>query len=621
MPALNSIADSTATNRHVVWRHGLLLTLLCGCVYLIGLKTTHLWDDDETYFAQVAREMFERGDWIVPWFNQELFSHKPPVMYWLMMGSFHLFGVNEFAARLPAALFGLANVLLVWRLGRRLYSERAGFWSAVALATSLNFVVIARAAACDAELTFFCTLAVYLFVRGTWPARTDTEATIPTALQPRLSTWIGVYAAMGAAVLTKGPIGVLLPGCVIGLFLLLAKEFPAVSQTTEEPASPLWSRLWSAARRTGSLLSPGRLFGTAWGMRPLLAIAMVLLVAGPWFLAVALRTNGEFLVGFFGTHHFHRFTAKMDNHAGPAWFYLAAICVGFFPWILFLRPGAIEMVRRFRQEPSHRHADLLLLAWVTTWVGFFSMATTKFPHYVVPAYPALALFTGSFLSRWFDRPELCQGGARRLIWGTLLFIGVGIVCVPAFIAMHLRIEARWLWGPGIPVVLGAVFVWRLGSRDRLERAMAVWTTATALFLVLLFTVAAAEIDRGQSTVALARDIHNASQDSDLKIATWRFFRPGLVYYSADQTGVSRIDQFETPEALAQWLEKTPGTRFVVARVSDFEKSRSQLPAGLEIVAREPWFLKPEEELVLLKLSAVETQVARETDVSAGSTRQ
>ena len=100
-------------------RSGGLLALLCGFVYLTGLGSVHLWDDDETYFAQTAREMFERGDWVVPTFNQELFSHKPPVMFWLMIASYSLFGVHEFAARLPAAIFGLANVWLVWRLCSR----------------------------------------------------------------------------------------------------------------------------------------------------------------------------------------------------------------------------------------------------------------------------------------------------------------------------------------------------------------------------------------------------------------------------------------------------------------------------------------------------------------------
>jgi len=209
-------------------RQGLVLIAVTAVLFLPRLGATRLWDDDETYFAQVAREMYERGDLIVPWFNQALFSHKPPFMYWMMIGAYHLFGVTEFAARLPSALFGIANVLLVWRLGRMLYSAGVGFWAGIILATSLNFVVISRAATCDTELIFFCTLPIYLFVRGTATRHPSANGHTPVLLwdeansgiEPTWSTYALVYATMGVAVMVKGPIGVILPTAVLGLYLL-----------------------------------------------------------------------------------------------------------------------------------------------------------------------------------------------------------------------------------------------------------------------------------------------------------------------------------------------------------------------------------------------------------------
>lgn len=619
MPSLVATSDETLRDeRRQAWKHGLCLTLLCAFVYLTGLGSTHLWDDDETYFAQVAREMFDRGDVIVPWFNQELFAHKPPVMYWLMMGAYQIFGVSEFAARLPAALFGWANVLLLWRLGRRLYSPQAGFWAGVVLATSLNFVVIARAAACDAELTFFCTLAVTLFVRAVWTTAGQATPGLGTG-RPSTAAWCGIYAAMGCAVLTKGPIGVLLPGCVIGLFLLLQHGLPEPGASVERPAEWTWrNRLASSLRWVWSVLAPWRIARTVWEMRPFLACAMVLAVAGPWFAAVAWRTQGEFLVGFFGTHHFHRFTATMDNHAGPAWFYLAAICVGFFPWILLARPAVMEEVARFRADSVDRPATLLLIAWCVAWVGFFSLATTKFPHYVVPAYPALALFTGCFIARWLARPELCAGLSRSAIWLSLLLIGVGITVVTPLVAAHLRVEASRLWIPGIPVVIGATVAWRMSRRGRLSAALSALTLSTAQFLVVLFAVAAVEVDRGQTTVALARDMRGALPEGELQIATWRFFRPGLVYYTAEQIGVSRIERLETPEAVAQWLGASTGPRFVVARANEFAAAREKLPAGIEVVAQQPWFLKAGNDLVLLRWQGTEPRSAAATGAQPDS---
>lgn len=610
MPAtVSSVSVSTSPERAETARQGILLLLLSALVFVSGLGATHLWDDDETFFAEVAREMFVRGDFIVPWFNQELFAHKPPVMYWLMMGAFQLFGINEFSARLPAALFGIANVLLVWRLGTRLYSPRAGFWAGVALATSLNFVVIARAAACDSELVFFCTLAVFLFVRGTFPKSEPTAAGPslaatggPGLRSPGWGTWAAVYAAMGAAVLVKGPIGVLLPGCVLGMTLLLWRGMQESSPETR-PASTAW--LQSTVRSARWLMlsfHPWRVVATAWQMRPILAVATVLLVAGPWFAAVAWMTDGAFLHGFFGVHHFHRFTATMDNHAGPVWFYLAAICVGFFPWILLFRPAAIEWLRRFRDEPASRPADLLIVAWCVVWVGFFTLATTKFPHYVVPAYPALALFTGAFLAQWIRRPEICAHWRQRLMWVTLLLIGLGVIFVPLGVAAWFRIEARWLWAPGIPVVLAAVTAWYWGMRGEIRRAAVCLTGFTSLFLLLLFVVAAAEIDRHQCTVALARAVEKSDGSAPVRIASWRFFRPGLVYYAAEQIGVSRVEPLSSIEAVEEWFARPGQISYVVAREEEYLKEKDRLSPEIEVVASEDWFLKPGQRLLLLKQS-------------------
>lgn len=576
----------------------LRLALLCGFVFLLGLGATHFWDDDETYFVEVAREMHQTGDWIVPRFNRELFSHKPPMMFWLMAGGFRLFGISEFVARLPAALFGLASVLLVHHLGSRLHSRLAGFWSAVILATSLNFVVIARAAACDAELVFFCTLSIFLYVRAAQKRIAPGQREWG---EPSFRDWCGIYFAMGFAVLTKGPIGLLLPGCVLGLFRLLSPTPGEVSGSpTQAMESDLpggrWAGLWQVACR----LSPLRVAREVWRMCPGLALGSVVLVAGPWFAAVGWHTDGEFLRGFFGTHHLHRFTAGMDNHAGPAWFYLAAICVGFFPWILLARPVLLDLWRRRQTAGRLSPADRLLICWVTVWVGFFSLATTKFPHYVVPAYPALALLTGAFVARWEAEPGLISKRALGLMWGTLLLIGGGLLVIPGMVAQHLRLEIGGLWIPGVPVVLGGVMAWWSSQRQQVRQSLGVWTISTALFLVALFGWTAAEVDRGQSNVALARAMQAADPHGNCRVASWHFFRPGLIYYSGELAGVDRVERLETAEDLLAWWKANPGPTFVVARADELDRERARLPADLQEVTRVPWFMKQGHELVLLR---------------------
>lgn len=601
MPVISSVsAPAESTEHSACFRAPLQLVLLCGFVFLAGLGATHFWDDDETYFVEVAREMHETGDWIVPRFNRELFSHKPPIMFWLMAGAFRLFGISEFAARLPAALFGLATVLLVYHLGSRLHSRRAGFWSGVILATSLNFVVIARAAACDAELVFFCTLAIFLYVRA---AQRAGQGALEWG-HPAVRDWCAIYAAMGFAVLTKGPIGLLLPGCVLGLFRLMTPDpegAPGILSKDHSwsPQGSLWAKLWQVACR----LSPWRVAREVWCMSPGLAMACVLLVSGPWFAAVAWQTEGEFLRGFFGTHHFHRFTSGMDNHAGPAWFYLAAICVGFFPWILLVRPVLWDLWTRTRSMGRLSPADRLIVCWIVVWVGFFSLATTKFPHYVIPAYPALALLTGAYVARWEAEPNLMGRGALRLMWATLLLIGVGLLVAPGIVARHLRLEIAWLWVPGVPVLVGAVVAYWYSQRRQVREALGAWTLSTAVFLVALFAWSASEVDRGQSNVALAQAIRASDPLGESRVASWHFFRPGLIYYSAELAGTHRIERLETIEELLEWWQSTPGPTFVVARSDEVGRERDRLPHDVREVARVPWFMKQGYELVLLQRPA------------------
>jgi 4-amino-4-deoxy-L-arabinose transferase-like glycosyltransferase len=625
-------------------RQGLILIAVAAAVYLPRLGATRLWDDDETFFAQVAREMYDRGDVVVPWFNQALFSHKPPFMYWMMMGAYRLFGVTEFAARLPAALFGIANVLLVWRLGRLLYSPGVGFWGGIILATSLNFVVISRSATCDAELIFFCTLALYLFVRGSASRRAPAGGTANdlvwdnahASLEPTWTTWALVYAAMGAAVMVKGPIGVLLPTSVLGLYLLWRRGTAALrSDAALSDSSPINDRMvgtahptddvakvnverrtsnvqrrinstldvrrsmFDACHRLAYIFGPRNVAQTIWKMRPLTALAVVLLVAGPWFTAVAIMTNCEFLVGFFGEHHFHRFTAPMDNHAGPVWFYLAAICAGFFPWIIFLSPSIAEMRRRALEGDPSSPADVLVMSWVVVWVGFFTLATTKFPHYVVPAYPALALFTASFVDRWTRETEIYGRALRSAAWLTMAAAGLGILVVVPLVARRFLPGEPLLGLAGLPLIVGAIACALFAERRQIVRTLASLTVASAIFLLLVFGIAAVQVDRHQNTQALGEAIRRHSSADGLRIATYGYFRPGLVYYCNH-----RIEPLPDLNQAAEFLRTNSDGAFLVTTEEAYRELESHLPAQFGVLKRGPWFLKSGQTVVLLgKVSA------------------
>ena len=148
------------TVRHQIWITGIAVIAL-----FTNLGATRLWDQDEAFFARTAVEMRERNEWIVPYFNGELFAHKPPLMFWMMRLGYMLFGVNEFAARFWSAVFGVLIALLVYRLGRRMFNAQVGLWAGLAMTTALMFDVVARAATPDCFLVFFSTLALYFFAR------------------------------------------------------------------------------------------------------------------------------------------------------------------------------------------------------------------------------------------------------------------------------------------------------------------------------------------------------------------------------------------------------------------------------------------------------------------------
>ncbi len=237
------------------------LILVAGLfVFFVGLGAPRLWDEDETEYSGCAREMMQSGDWVAPTFNHHLWAEKPVFVYWLMMGSFQLFGTTEFAARFPSAVFALSTSLLTYHLGRVLFRREVGLWAGLILASSVIFVVVGRAATLDATMIFFTTLALLAFCvtahigpRG--HARDGSNVNRPTlgpqslagsAGQPRTApdaasrfravlpqTWLGfaaVYVPLGMAMLVKGPIGVVMPMTGIGLYVLLAGQDRATAR-------------------------------------------------------------------------------------------------------------------------------------------------------------------------------------------------------------------------------------------------------------------------------------------------------------------------------------------------------------------------------------------------------
>ncbi|MEX2207894.1 MAG: glycosyltransferase family 39 protein, partial [Myxococcota bacterium] len=347
-----------------------------GVLALLGLGSIGLVDYDEAAYAEVARTMWNSGDWLVPYLCGDAFYEKPPLLYWVQALGFAVFGVGEVGARIGTALAGAATPLVLYGFARRPLGPRAALFGALALATSLEFVALSRIAFTDMLLVLWLTICVASLHRAFEAPQRGTSARGPmsggTSARGPISDGTGWFAlacvASGLAILTKGAIGVLFPGAVALVHLLA------------------WGRLRAMLRPAWLALAP----------------PLVLGIGFSWYLLLGF-THADgfgFMRDLFLEHHVGRFSAPMQGHEGPPLYYLPVIAVGLLPWSPFLPLALARTSLRGRDE---RERFLRLFVGLSGVVlVFFSIAATKLPNYAAPALPGLALVVGDWFARRSD---------------------------------------------------------------------------------------------------------------------------------------------------------------------------------------------------------------------------
>lgn len=582
-------------------KQALLVAAVAAIVMFTNLGGPRLWDRDEPRNAGCAREMLGRADWIVPTFNARLRTHKPVLLYWTMMASYSVLGVSEFSARLPSALAAVGTTLCTWFIGRRLFGPRAGVWAAIALASSLMFGVAGRAATPDSLLIFCTTLATAIYVAGTFRPRFDNAAadTPPQLVAAghyfpqHWPTVAAMYAVMGLAVLAKGPVGLVLPTAVIGMFLLIVR-LPVLVLPRELTFASLVVRVLRP-------FEPVHFLRTCWSMRPLTAIFMAAAVAVPWYWAVHLATDGQWTTGFFWEHNVGRATQAMEGHGGGAlWFYPVAILLGFFPWSCFAIPLAMDAGVQARRRDGASAGYVFAICWVLVYVGLFSIARTKLPSYITPCYPGLALLAGSYVDRWSRDAAAIARWWLPLAFGTLALTGVGFAVAIPLVARQYLPGEEWLGLLGLtPLAGGAICLGLAAIRNYRSAAIAFAGSAVA-FSTMLFAIGAQRADVHQTSHVLLRAAFERSVDPQL--ASYKILEPSWVFYAGRPIeelphGNSELRGFDGPAQIVEHLTLNP-EGFVIMTDRTLGSIHDRLPPQVAVIAETDRFLK-DERLVLL----------------------
>ena len=522
--------SSTPISKHLL--NLALLAVLAGLLFFLALGSMGLTDRDEGRNAEAGREMLETGDWISPTFNYEPRFAKPALVYWLMSLSYKWFGVDEFSARLPSAVFGLALILLQYLFLSRFYGAVVGLFGALMLLLNIEIIGLSRMVLTDSVLIFLTTLSLFSFWLGFQGH--DRE---------RWWRWV-FYVGMGLATLAKGPVGCLVPFGTIALYLTATRQ---------------WTRFW----HHGAPLAGSLLFA---------AIAL------PWYVMMWTLHGTEYAASA-QANTVGRFLNPMEGHSFTIFFYVPVLLLGFFPWSGWLPFAWYEAyknwstARRKGLYPpastlhSSQELEWFAAVWVVWVLIFFTLSSTRLPHYIGPLFPATALLTATFWHWGLVNPETkIMRAAIHTMAGIGYLLAIGLAALPSLypsFAGKLTKEFPLATtidlgsGPYIAstiLLIGMALVSYFGLGDR-RRAGAFWAAGGSLALLALTVIQLIIPGLNRyfisppQILSYAAGVNLAPTD---RLIVYGSTRPSNVFYARRKvTFVSEGEEATIQQALAQ----------------------------------------------------------------------
>lgn len=475
----------------------LWILALGGIAFFYQLGSIGLVDETEPLFVEAARQMTVTGNWITPYFNQVTRFDKPPLIYWWMAIAFQTLGVNEWAARLPSAIAGtILTGFCFYILKRFVPSKIAPFLGSGIVALNLITLFFGRLGYSDMLLSACFGGSLFAFFLG--------------YASNRRWYW-AFYALMGFAVLTKGPVGVVLPSAIVILFLLWVGQLRSVLRE----------------------------------MKPLLGTGLFLLVSMPWYALAYWQNGNAFIDSFFGVHNVERFTSVVNQHSGAWYYHLVIVLVGFFPWSLCLPAAIINILKsKWREKPRSEQLGLFALVWFSVVLIFFTIAVTKYITYTLPLYPAAAMLVTLWYVHHFSQPKQSWGLKLTVYLSVIVSIAFGICAFysptwldddPSMPDLGFKIQQAGLQHVAASIWITVAIVGLiLALRYQLRWFWAVNLIGMAAFIWFFVTPAVGVIDSVRQLPL--RQIAQATVEEKLPnepivMATDAFEKPSLVFYT------------------------------------------------------------------------------------------
>ena len=465
-------------------------------VYTANIWGTSVYILDEAKNAGCAMEMYQRGDWVVPTFNDALRTDKPPLHYYFMRVGYNILDITPMGARVFSSLMGILTVLVVFLYCRRLLNEDIAFYTGMILVASLQLAIQFHLAVPDPYLIFFLTLGWLSYIYA--------------YIEKQSKYYYLFYVAIACAALAKGPVAVVFSGLLILIFLFVQRDLT-----------------WKVLLR----------------MRILQGALLFCVIVLPWYIAVGIATDGAWLEQFFFKHNVGRFTSSMEGHGGFPLASVVIVIAALMPFSFFA-PQAMKMIWKDQKKDAFLQFCFIAMCVV---VVFFAFSRTILPSYPEPAVPFFAILLGYFFYTVQKREKV--GAMRLRVNGLVYFIIALIIPFAAWVALQQENDLKDLSGLAVYFVLlpmGAgialVYLWK---KD-LDTALYIYTLTAVIFLILFFYAAFPEIDARNP---VTRSMEYMHRHPSMPLVAYRDFNPAYVF-----SFQKPVKKFETTEELASFAD-------------------------------------------------------------------